>query len=140
MNKHDAVFAYMQLCPQVNDLFFNFSTSENGDTVIATTSNEFEVQSFIDGSSLKWYDFSIIQYRELTTEPNDEENVSIMLDVESVMAWLLQQDANENYPDFGEKCEVQNISVLQDTPTVAGQDQRGAKYMFSVRIEFFERK
>jgi len=139
-NKHDAMFTYMQGCPQISDLFFNFSTSENGNTVIATTSNEFEVESYIDKSALKWYDFAVIQFRPLSIDPNDDTNADILFDVEQVMEWVEAQEDAENYPDFGDKCDVQEISVLQDVPTVAGQDQTGAKYMFSCRVEYLERK
>lgn len=140
VNKHTAMLTYMQQCTEIYDLFLNFSTSENGDTVIATSTNEFEVSGFVDGSALKWYDFAIVQYKPLTTEPNDTENAAIMLDVEKVMAWIIEQEEAENYPDFGTDCEVQEISVLQDVPTVAGQDQNGAKYMFNCRVEYLERK
>lgn len=140
INKHEVMFNYIQQCEQVKDLFFNFSTSENGDTVIATSSNEFVVQEYIDKSKLRWYDFSIIQFKPLSTDPNDDTNTDIMFDVEQVMAWIETQEDAGNYPDFGDKCEIQEISVLQDIPTVAGQDQSGAKYMFSCRIEYLERK
>lgn len=139
-NKHEAMIDYIQQCPQVKDLFFNFSTSENGDTVIAPIASDYIVQEFIDKSAIKWYDFSIIQYLPLSTDPNDATNVAIMFDVEEVMAWIDAQEDAENYPDFGDKCSVQEISVLQDIPTVAGRDQRGAKYMFSCRVEYLERK
>lgn len=140
VNKHEIMFNYMAQCPEIRDLFLNFSTSEKGDTVIATSANEFEVASFVDGSALKWYDFAIIQYKPLTTEPNDLENAAVIFDVEKVMAWLADQEEAGNYPDFGAKCEVQEIAVLQNAPTVAGQDQNGAKYMFSCRVEYLERK
>lgn len=139
-NKHEAMIAYIQQCPQVKDLFFNFSTSENGDTVVSPVASDYVVQEFTDKSAIKWYDFSIIRFLPLTTDPNDPLNTTIIFDVEQVMAWIEDQEDAENYPDFGDKCEVQEISVLQDIPTVAGRDQKGAKYMFSCRIEYLERK
>lgn len=140
INKHAVMFEYMQQCPQINDLFYNFSTSENGDTVIAPATNEFVVQEYIDKSRLKWYDFSIIRFLPLTTNPNDPLNAVIIFDVEEVMQWIEAQEDAKNYPDFGDRCEVQEISVLQSVPTVAGRDQQGAKYMFSCRVEYLERK
>ena len=131
---------YITQCAEVKDLFFNFSTSKNGDTVIAPIASDYTVQEYIDKSALKWYDFSIIQFWPLSTEPNDSTNADIMFDVEEVMQWISDQEDAENYPNFGDKCEVQEISVLQDIPTVAGQDQSGAKYMFSCRVEYLERK
>lgn len=139
-NKHQAMIDYMEQCAEVADLFFNFSTSENGDTVIAPTASDYVVQEYIDKSALKWYDFSIIQFQPLSTEPNDDTNTAVIFDVETVMQWIIDQEDAENYPDFGDKCEVQEISVLQDMPTTAGIDQQGAKYMFSCRVEYLERK
>ena len=139
-NKHEAMVDYMTQCAEVKDLFFNFSTSENGDTVIAPIASDYVVQEYIDKSALKWYDFSIIQFQPLSTEPNDDTNTTVIFDVEAVMQWIIDQEDAENYPDFGDKCEIQEISVLQDIPTVAGQDQSGAKYMFSCRVEYIERK
>lgn len=139
-NKHEAMLQFIAQCPEVADLFLNFSTSENGDTVIDTIETESEVASFIDGSRVRWYDFALVQYQPISTDPNTDDNAEAMFEIEKVAAWLEEQERKRNYPDFGTECQISELSVLQSTPTVAGKDQRGAKYMMACRIEYFEKK
>jgi len=77
----------------ISDLFFNFSTDKNGATVLATGSGDSVVKQYIGNSSLRNYDFSIIQFKPVNSEvPNNSENATIIFDVESVMSWVKKQN------------------------------------------------
>lgn len=140
VNKHNVMFEYIQQCPQVKDLFFNFSDNEKGGTVFSPISSDYVVETYIDGTTKRWYDFSIVQYLTISTEPNSTENIDTVFEAEKVMEWISEQEAAKNYPDFGDDCSIIELFVLQNTPAVAGQNLRAAKYMFSCRVEYFERK
>ena len=140
VNKHNVMFEYMQQCPQVKDLFFNFSENKNGGTVLSPISSEYVVETYIDGTTLRWYDFTVMQYLNVSVEPNSVENINTVFEAEKVMEWINAQDAAKNYPDFGDHCSIIGLSVLQNTPTITGQNLRAAKFMFSCRVEYHERK
>ena len=138
-NKHEAVWDWMMQCPKVKDLFFNFSDSKNGDIVIVpiTSINDMVVIELIDGSTYRQYDYSIIQFREYTSEPNDKGNIEVLIDVEGISKWIENQNEIKNYPDFPPNCSIQKISVLPDNSgSVAAFDEYGAKYILQFRIEY----
>ena len=140
-NKNQAIWEWLYACSEISDLFFNFGASANGNTIVGTTAAERVVRSFIDGSSIRQYDFAIIQFKPANTQiPNNTENVTIMFDVEAVMQWVDTQAAARSFPAFPTNCQIQNIENLNNMPVVAGQDELGAKYMFTVRITYLERR
>ena len=136
-NKHLAMWNWLYQNKNISDLFFNFSTDKNGATVIATGSGDTVVKQYMGNSSLRNYDFSIIQFKPVNSEiPNNSENATIMFDVEAVMDWIKKQNEDRNFPEFPSNCMIQKIEVLNNMPSVAGQDQAGAKYMFQCRVVY----
>jgi hypothetical protein len=122
-------------------MFFNFSEGGDGDTVIApvTAFNDTEAESYVDGSSLRYYDFAIIRFANFTNDPNGQENIDCLLDVEAGAAWVEEQDEAGNFPAFPSDCDVQEVEVLpSSTGYVAGMDERTAKYMVQIRIEYLQ--
>ena len=74
-NKHLAMWNWLYQNENISDLFFNFSTDKNGATVIATGSGDTVVKQYMGNSSLRNYDFSIIQFKPVNAEiPNNSEN------------------------------------------------------------------
>lgn len=140
INKNDIVIEYLRQCPALADLFFNFGEGKNGDTIFSTNGNDYVYGEYIDGTKLKWYDFTIIQFKPANTHPNDPVNANALFDFEQIAEWVEQQNDSENYPDFGEKCEIHDFYVVPNSTTVAGRDYLGAKYMMTCRIEYTERK
>ena len=140
-NKHTAVWDWLQTCPLILDTFFNFSTASDGDTVIApvTAFRDTVAEEYVDGSTLRYYDFALIRYANYTNEPNDTENISDLLDVEAVAAWIEAQDDAGSYPAFPAACSVQEVRILPtSTGFVAAQSENRAKYMVQIRIEYIE--
>lgn len=129
---------FMETCPEIKDLFFNFSESKNSDISIVTIPSEGAIEEFIDGSSIRYYEFAINCYKTVSTLPNSQENAIIMFDVDKVASWIRAQNKANNYPNFGILCQIQELKVLQDIPTVAGQNQNEAKYMFACRVEYYQ--
>ena len=140
-NKHQAVWDWLYQNEDISALFFNFSTTEDGDTTIAPIVSDNAIKTFIDGTEIKQYDFSIIQYRQFNAQvPNSNENVSVIFDTENLMAWVKEQNKLRNFPVFPENCTITRIIVLQDMPQATGINETDAQYMFSVRIEYIERR
>ena len=137
MNKNEAVFQWLQGCEQIKDLFFAFSKSENGDTVIAPISTDVwaDGSPFIDGSGEKIYELSIIRYESVSDLPNTTENAILIDELEKITDWIIEQAKNGVFPDFGSQDTITDLEVVS-TPDIAGSDEAGAKIMFSIRIQY----
>lgn len=142
MNKHEAVWDWLLTCPEIKDMYFNFSQSNNGDTVLVpqTAYNDSwdDGMPYIDDTGFKNYTLTIIQFEAYSTIPNSTENISILLDIEKVAKWIDCQDKLKNFPLFPTDCTIQSITVLPfANGGIAGQDDNGVKYMFSIQINYF---
>jgi len=139
--KHEAVWEWLLGCPYIKDLYFNFSQSNNGDTMLAplTAYNDTVILEFITGLSIRQYDFAIVRFEALTTEPNNEQNIEILIDVEAIATWVEAQIAANNFPEFPTGCKIQSIEALpSNVGYVAATNQNAAKYMLQFRIEYMK--
>lgn len=138
-SRHEAVWNWLLTCPYIKDMFFNFSKSENGDTVLVplTAYSDTPVLEYIGGQSVRQYDFTLIRYEALSTEQNDPTNISVLEAVELIAAWIETQAAAGTYPAFPTGSTIQNIEVLpSNTGYLAARDETGAKYQLQFRIEY----
>ena len=155
MDKNKAIINYLFTCPKIaaNPLFFNFAKAEDNNRQLITTSNDKRInQPYIDGSVMKQYTFTIVDYRSILYQalvndpehPNDypNENVEEMLDVQGIIDWVTDQNDDLNFPDFGETCVVEQIRALSDTPNLNGVDTSVspalAKYSVSIQVQYLD--
>lgn len=138
-SRHEAVWDWLMTCPHIKDLYFNFSQSKNGDTVLeplmaySDTVNE----TFCAGASERFYDFALIRFEAHITEANDTQNMEVLVDVEAIAAWVEAQAKAGNYPVFPADCTVTDIMALpSNIGYVAARDETGAKYSLEFRIEY----
>ncbi len=139
--KHDSVWEWLQDCPYIKDLFFNFSQADNGDTILMpmTAYNDETIESYIDGSSLNAYDFSLIRFEAYADTPNDTQNIAILADCEAIARWVDEQEALRNYPTFPSNCSVFEVKALPSNDGyLSAQDETGAKYTFQFRIIYLK--
>jgi hypothetical protein len=151
MDKNQAVIDYLNDCPAIqnNSLFFNFINAKDNNKQFVTVGNDKNVeQPYIDGSVLKRYTFTIIDYRSIAYQAIVKqpgyinENVEELLDVQSIIDWVTEQNDLRNYPDFGNDCIIESIQALTDNPNLNGVDTTVtpalAKYSISIRIEYLD--
>lgn len=139
-SRHEAMWNWLYACPDLSALFFAFSNNETGNTVLVPMAKEKIAKSYLNGDSIRHYDFTLVQYTKANQDtPNNTENVHIMVDVESIMDWVETQNKERNFPDFPAGCTVQKVETLQSMPTIAGQDEIGAKYMFACRVIYLKK-
>lgn len=151
MDKNQAVITYLSSCPVIakNPLFFNFAKAEdNNKQLVAVASDKKVERPYIDGSVLKRYTFTLIDYRSVIFQavvkeagyPN--ENMEELLDVQSIIDWIEEQNDHCNFPDFGEDCVIDEIKALTDTPRLSGVDTSAspalAKYSVSIQILYLD--
>lgn len=151
VNKEQAVIDFLKTCPAIiaNPLFFNFIDAKSDNRQLITTGNEIRTnKTYIDGSVLKRYTFTIIDFKSVTYQaivnasgyPN--ENVDEFIDVQALIDWVNTQADARVFPDFGSDCEIENMKVLTDNPVLNGTDTQVkpalAKYSFSIQIEYID--
>lgn len=152
MDKNQAIITYLFQCPLIanNPLFFNFAEAEDNNKQFVTVANDVALENpYIDGSVLKQYTFTIIDYRSIiyqsivndTAYPN--ENVEEMFDVQSLIEWVSEQNDNFNLPDFGTDCVIEEIKALTDSPRLNGVDTSVkpalAKYSVSIQVQYIDK-
>ena len=142
-DKHLAVWEWLISCPEIKNMFFNFSEGNTGDTVIIpdSTYNDDIIRSFADGSCERYYTFTIVRFQRFSVTANDVENIETLIDIEKIADWVEAQNDIGNYPEFPGGDTINNISVLPfANGGLAGSDNESAKYMFSVQIEYLHEK
>lgn len=165
-SKEEAVLNFLFQCPQIRDnpLFFNFINAKDGNKQIVTMGNEANIhRPYIDGSVLKRYTFTLVDFRSATYQPIPKvaetttttttssdtppapiqnENVEEFIDVQGILDWVEQQADNRQFPNFGQNCVIDSMHVLTDNPVLNGVDTQIkpalAKYSFSIRIDYID--
>ena len=69
MDKNKSVIDFLLQCPQIKDnpLFFNFAEAQDNNKQFVTAANSKSIsKEYIDGSVLKQYTFTIIDYRSVS--------------------------------------------------------------------------
>lgn len=153
VDKNQAVINYLIECPQIRDnpLFFNAINAQDENKQIVTIANDIKVNKpYVDGSVLKRYTFTVIDYQSVTylpvvKIPGDDyksENVVDMSLTQSIIDWVEAQDIIRHYPDFGEDCEIDSIKTLSTNPNLNGIDGSTspalAKYSISIQIDYID--
>lgn len=151
IDKNQAVIDFLLQCEDIrkNPLFFNFITAKEDNRQFMTVANDKSVnRSYIDGSVLKQYTFTVIDYKSISNtaivamQGYTNENVEDMLDVQHILNWINEQEEAKNYPDFGENCIIDSMEALTDNPNLNGIDSNSspalAKYSFSIKIQYLD--
>jgi len=151
MDKNKAVIDFLNECPEIQShpLYFNFSQAKDNNKQIVTTGNDKAINKpYIDGSVLKQFTFTIIDYksiayRAVVKQPGyTDENVEDMAEVQNIIDWVEEKAYNRVYPNFGSDCFIENMEVLTDNPNLNGTDTTVtpalAKYSLSIQITYVD--
>lgn len=138
---HEAIWDWLRTCPEIADLFFNFSQSANGDTILIPLAvySDTLVKEYIDGSADRQYDFTLVRFDACTTEPNSTQNIEVLCNFEAIAAWIEETAEAGNLPAFPAGSTITEIKALpSNIGYVAARDETGAKYMIQFRIEYLK--
>jgi len=153
MDKNQSVIEYLLDCPQLkqNPLFFNAINAQDNNKQIVTLANDIKVNKpFIDGSVMRRYTFTIIDFKSVTYQPvvklpgeqYKNENVSDMFDAQGIIDWISEQNDIRNFPDFGKDTQIEEIKALSENPNLNGIDSSStpslAKYSISIQIDYID--
>lgn len=151
VDKNQAVIEFLLQCPQImgSPLYFNFINAEDNDKQIITVSSDVYLNKpYIDGSVLKRYTFTILNFKSisdsaLVTLPGYiGENVDDLADVQAIIDWVKEQNDLHNYPDFGENCTVERMEPTANDPNLEGINSEVtpmlAMYSVSIEIDYMD--
>ena len=151
IDKNQAVINFLLQCPTIanNPTFFNFLNAKDNDKQIITQANDTSLnRNYVDGSILKRFTFSIIDFRSVAYQPLPKvagytsENVEEMFDVQGIIDWVNAQADAENYPDFGPLCKIDAMKTTSENPNLNGVDTSVtpalAKYSMSIQIDYID--
>lgn len=152
VDKNQAVINFLLTCPAIinNPLFFNFLQARDNDKQIVTQANDTALnKSFIDGSVMKRYAFTLMDYRSVAYQPLPKvegytsENVEELLDVQGIIDWVQEQADARNYPDFGSDCIIDDMRTTSNNPNLNGVDTQVtpalAKYSITIQIDYLDK-
>lgn len=138
-NKHQAVWDWLQTCPHIKDLFFNFSQSEPEDTELVPA--ESVVEEYLDGSKLCRYHCALTRVLRCSFEPNDLSNIQAVVEFEKINQWLETQNDLGNFPAFPAGEYPLEITVYpNESGFAAAQDLELCKYTLQFQIEYLKEK
>ena len=151
MDKNQAVIDFLIECPAIrnNPLYFNFINADDNNKQLITVGNDVSVdQPYIDGSVLKRYTFTLIDFKSISynqivkIEGYSSENVDDMLEVQDLIDWITEQDELGNYPNFGDDCIIDSMTALTSNPNLDSVDVSISpalvRYSVSIRIEYLD--
>lgn len=138
MDKHTAVRDWLRGYSGFERLFFNFGTVGDKSTHLIPTASDYIFKKDILGTAVRHYDFAVIAFNNIDDITADgTENLIDFNRMQDFSDWLARQNTLRNFPDLGEKCEVEEIKCLQNAPQTSREGEK-AKYMVQCRIIYNE--
>lgn len=151
IDKNQAVIDFLLTCPviQSNPLFFNFLNAKDDSKQLVSFANEKSMNvKFIDGSERKRFTFSIVDYKSVAYDAIAkisgyvDENVQEIMEVQSIIDWITEQNEIRNYPNFGSDMIIEEMKTLTENPNLNGVDTSVtpalAKYSMSIQIDYID--
>ena len=151
-DKNQAMIDYLMTCKTIKDnpLFFNYVDAKNNSKqLITSASDTITDKRYIDGSVLRKYTCTIIDFKSIATNAvvntagYSDENVEDMNSVQQIINWVTDQNKKHHYPDFGPNCVVQEIKALTTTPRLGGIDNQASpplvQYTVTIRVDYLDK-
>ena len=119
INKEEQLIKWAEQNPYLTDaLKMNWLSEHNGSCSIVPVSEENLIEKYIDGTTLKRYDFMFCVMLPLS-DTTDNVNIENMFALRQWQNWIDDMEKAENYPDFGESCGDYELQNLSDMPQLA---------------------
>ena len=142
VNKHIVTKEWVEQFLLGNKMYFDNIEAYQGARSIIPDYGDFVISTDIVGNKRKWYSFGFVATEPLDTTDNDINNATSRQLVDDFNDWLVEQETNKNYPDFGDKVTKYKIVPLYNTANMAQvfAENGMAKYILMARIEYTEKE
>ena len=135
---HEAVWDWLLTCPHIHELFLGFATAQEGGTVLVplTACVDSAEREFVDGSSIRNYDLTIVRFCLYSAASDGRENLDALASLAKLAEWVTAQSAQGNRPVLPAGCTPLNAEVLPGGDFMNALDEGGAKYTLQIRIRY----
>ena len=142
INKHEVIKLWVEEFLDGAKMSFDNINAVQGARSLVPDYGDFIVKKDICGNKTKWYTFGFIAIESLDTYDTDVNNSNIRQAIDEFNDWLVTQEENRNFPNFGDKVTKYKILPLQNTANLAQvfTDEGVAKYILMARIEYIEKE
>ncbi len=128
IDKNTATINFLTTFPdiQTSPLFVNFIKAKDDNIQFMPSSNDKTLDKpYIDGSVKKRYTFSLVITKSMTdtalpTSTLTNENIDDLAEIQSLMDWVNEQNDLHNFPNFGDKCEIEEMHTSAENPSLDG--------------------
>lgn len=151
-DKNQAMIDYFLTCEPIfkSTLYFNFANIKDATKQFITQSNDVNIDKpFIDGAIQKRYSITITSFMSISNNPiikvegYSNENISDMVEVQTLIDWITEQNELKHFPDFGEGITVEDIKTTTSNPRLDSIDASTtpaiARYSFTVQVNYIDR-
>ena len=148
-DKNQAMINYFLTCEPIfnSTLYFNFANIKDATKQFITQSNDVNIdRPFIDGAIQKRYSITITSFMSISNNPiikvagYSNENISDMIEVQTLIDWITEQNEIKHFPDFGEDIIVDEIRTTTSNPRLDSIDASStpaiARYSFTVQDNY----
>lgn len=149
-DKNQATLNFIAGYPGIvsSPIFVNFINAKDDDVQFITSDNDVSLnRTFVDGSVMKRYTFSLVISKSITQlaiakDLMVNENIDDMADLQKFMDWINEQGENQNYPNFGADCVIDEMHTTSENPSLDGIDTEVAPalamYSIEIRIDYID--
>jgi len=119
MSKDKAILEWLRVNADLKAMpLFAFIQDDLYAACVIPTPGAAAISEHLDGSRLRQYSF-MLRLQVPLSQTHDDVNAEAMEAMRDWQDWLEMQQAEENFPDFGEKCCCYEIVNLANMPQVA---------------------
>lgn len=145
MDKNAVMIEYVKRCPEIGRLCFVSAEIRDGTQSFVPISNDRYIAKYIDGSALKYYDFTLFGFMGGSADPlpvygaETQENVQNYQKLQSIIDWIKARSKARDFPDFSADCRIKDIYSMSDNPTLSSIDnEKVFRYAVQIRIEYIQ--
>ena len=133
----EGITDFISACPLLEDGVFRVDALGNEPLEYCVETPIFDpvVQTYIDGSQIKQYQFNFSSREYYSMDR--VENIQNSEFYEKFAGWIEQQNRAENYPDLPEGCETQQLEVLSPG-YIFDATMQNARYQIQLRLVYFK--
>jgi hypothetical protein len=142
VNKHDVMKRWVETFLSGAKVSFDNIDAYQGARSLIPEYGEYLIKQDIVGNKTKQYTFGFVAIETLDQYDVDTNNTDTRQLIDGFNDWLVTQEKNRNYPDFGDDVIKYKIIPLYNTSNIAQvfTDTNLAKYILMARIEYVEKE